>query len=592
MTFSNFKVKFTMSVVFVLMLFGFTNCAEYKSQNPSSSTAASGSTAVCDQALIEAFSASYRPILTDSQLCARCHTETGVSPIKFASANLQTGYSHFMNVGVEMVDANAISTTHAPGVTGPANQTRISSARATWNTAYAAYQDCKSQTIANRATAISTNRKNSVDLYFDDARAIIFTWNLNSGEASPDNQRFPGMLSITVRVKYEQINNQSVATGYVLTKPRLKMLTGEQEVEVEGVSVQINGVDAEGIEPFLSARKVIKGIDYADIYNGEVFVKRDKISNSDTFSLGLEYFDLRNRTDNPPVPATPTLTIANGGFARQTPVTFAITNDSTARLWCVTTSSKVLKSAAETCPGFESAMTNGWVSARPTTSDLATLGRPIADGETVSIYVWIANSDLKINAAAATANLTFDSTAPAAPTFASFGAINTQAVDIVGLSDSNESVTWCVKDNAVLANLQNSNGCVFTSSKPTFVVLTGGGTRYVVVYARDRAGNTTASTSKTIVNPFGRISFAQLTGTDSRAIFRNRCFSCHGPGGANVSSTPGWDATSYADSVNKKSQILSRIANSSKPSDFLSDLKERALIEVWFSQTTTPVETP
>lgn len=559
----------------------YNNCA-----GPGTGDGASFSSEACEQALIPVFETTYRPFLSDTALCARCHSDGGSSPIKFASNNLGTAFGAFMRVGADQVGLNAVDANHAPGVTSSALQPRITAIRAQWDPAYTQYQICRARAGGGTATSLETVDRNSPGLYFGDGRVVTLTWSLGGSDVTTPDARFPGELAVEVRVNYQDNGSGPIATGYIFSRPRLRMLTGELEVEVEGVIVKINGDEAQGTEPFLSARSQHKGIDFRPIYDGQVNVVLNQVSSSDAISLGLGYIDLRGRTDNPPVPPAPTAR-ANNEFVRQLLTAITIGNDGTARLWCLTTVNRRPASTAEACPGFETARTTGWLTQRPTQLDLAAIGRVVNSGDRVEFYVWVANSDLKISAAAGVGQVTFDNTNPSNPPLTSVTLNGTQIADLNGLTDVNEPATWCVKEDALASNVQASGGCSFAAARPAFVGLKGAGTRNVAVFARDRAGNISRSEIRTVSNSYGRITFEQLTvaTNGARAVFANRCFSCHGTGGA---AQGAWNAASYNDTVGRRAAILSRTLNSAVSAEVI-DVRERALIELWFTQTSTPV---
>lgn len=118
------------------------------------------------------------------------------------------------------------------------------------------------------ANALQLAAKNSEDLYFGDGRTVTYIWTMDTEEVTPDNARFPGEFKLDVKVNYQTVDNVKVATGYSFTNPRLQLFTGEMQVEVEAIVLKINGIKAQGIEPFLSARKTARGSDPTNIYSG------------------------------------------------------------------------------------------------------------------------------------------------------------------------------------------------------------------------------------------------------------------------------------------------------------------------------------
>lgn len=541
------------------------------------------SAAECEAELMDAFAVSYRPFLSDTSLCLHCHTEGGSSPYKFASTDLPTAFNTFKNLGAAAVDAKALDAAHASGVTGPANAARVSAARSVWDSAYASYQSC----LKPSATSVLLEEKNEPALYFGDGQTVTLRWNLGGTEVSPTSARVPGTFSIDARVSY----SNSLPTGYVFGNPRIQLATGEVEVEIKGLAVRINRVQANNMQAFLNASKIAKGSDPVSIYASSVVSNSSVISSGDKISIGFVKFNIRARTDNPPIPAVPVLRV-NNPFANTQNVGITVSGDTTARRWCITHSSVRPTSTAEPCPGFEgNVKTNGWSTSRPNIYSLTNLGRAVVSGETITLYAWVANSDLKISSGSGSAQVTFDNTAPTAVTWTSLSAATSQMADFIGLTDSSEVVNWCVVEGVTLMSVQAPGACVFSPTKPAFVGLKGGGTRYVNVFVRDRAGNTTTATPKTVVNSFGAISFAQLTSdlTGERGVIFNQCLSCHGSG---MPQQTLWDATSYANTVANKAKILNRIdsATAPMPTTGLMNEKSRALIKLWFTQTSTPVQ--
>jgi hypothetical protein len=344
----------------------------------------------------------------------------------------------------------------------------------------------------------------------------------------------------------------------------------------------------------LSARKTARGIDPTVILAGSIHVPLSAVSSVDKISIGLGYVQLRARTDNPPTPPKPTLNI-NSPFVRTAQVSLSSSADPTARLWCVTTSSLRPTSTSVPCPGFENnALTSGWVNMRPTTFDLTSSGLLPTTGQVITVYLWIANSDLKINTTAGTGTVTFDSTAPTSPALSAVTLGTSQIADLT-LGGTSETVQWCVMDAANPADVTVNSCGNFVSTKPTFVGLRAGGTRHVGVFVRDSAGNTAASAVIPVNNTLGQITFTKLMNASlsGQGLFASRCVSCHSPTG-NSAAAAKWDptnaSTGFSSTVAKKSQILNLISSTTAPHSGLMSVKEQALIKLWFTQTRNPVE--
>lgn len=600
MTFRNVVRLIAIVPVVGFMLVGYTNCGGFQpggegstaSTSPGGGGADSSLRSVCEQDLRKAFDTSYRPFLSSSSTCLNCHNEAGGSPIKFAARDAVVAFNAFMLVGADRADANAVNASHGPGKTGPALASQVQNARSGWDPAFQAYQSCMSSGSAGggATNVLEMIEKNAAELYFGDGRTIILGWTLAIDEASPASARFPGFFTMEVKVQYEGTGANKVAVGYTFSNPKLQMLTGEVEAEIEGIVVTVNGVQVSGTEPFRSARKTARGIDPVTLYEGAVTAKLREVSSGDKIGVGFGFLNVRARTDNPPTPPTPTLAAA-ASFIRLTTVNLQITNDGTARRWCVSTSPTRPASTSVPCPGFEGATTSGWLTARPANVDLAVLlNRAPANGEAVQVYLWIANSDLKVSATAAQTSVTYDTTPPAAPTLSGIAPGPTQIADLLGVQDIPEQVTWCVKVASTRAGAENADNCRFGPNKPQFVGLTARGVSWVAIHARDRAGNAARSAAVSVTSPHEAITFTALSGAGTaQGVFASRCFSCHGPGGTQVAK---WDASSYANTVARKTQILNSIQNSSMPMppSGLLDPRERALIELWFNQGQTPFQ--
>ncbi len=599
-----------LSVTFVVLLVGYTNCsAPFGSAGGAGSPAnLSSEGSICEATLRDAFNATYRPLFRDPQLCLGCHVDEGVSPYKFASANLDKSWSAFKVLDLNKIDSNAVSPSHAAPVTGPQNQEKFVAARNAYDQARASYENCLASDTPTPGgdepdelnADLVMDEKNLPDLYFGDGRRVTVMWSLDA-EALPVGARVAATFSVDISVDYVTEGEKKIPKGYTFSKPRIQMLTGEEELDVKGVTVQVNRKDLTGIEPLLSAEKIARGLGPMGqngvelmnvIHDGDVKVPLASVSTADKIRFALVKATKRARTDNPAAPAAATIR-ANATFTRTPRFAITIGNDSAARRWCVTTSASRPTSTSAACPGFENSTFRGWWVARPTEFDLGFVGFAPTDNENVKFYVWVANADLRISEASGSGTIRYDIAPPAAVTYTGLAVNGTQIAEIQGLSNSNEEVRWCVKEASSMQDAQNPQGCTFRDEKPSFVGLRQMGTRYVGIHTRDLAGNVGPTPPvKSINNPYGRISFAQLTmDNDPRGVFKRSCFSCHGSGAAEAAK---WNASSYADTITSenKPKILNRIENTSMPMPQagLLPVRERMLINLWFTQTSTPVE--
>ncbi len=582
---------FSLSVAIGLILVAYNNCGSHTGYKQLTVEEQS----VCEDDLQKVFEDTYRPFLADPTSCGSCHAEGGESPYKFAAADVEIAYSFFLQVGAEQIGLNAADPTHAPGITGPAKKATVDSLKIFWDQGEETHLACATRGTSGTDAAFKVIAKPAETIYFSDNKVQALVWTLNF----PDDilsgmPSVPATFVIDVSIKYVDIAGVKTAVGYTFANPRIAMLTGEVEIEVEGLFIKLNDIILTDLPAFASITgKIARGIDPLILQTGGQTATLDSLSNMDKFSASFKSFTVRARTDNPPIPPTPTLTISNP-LTRQTSFNLTVGGDTNIRRWCLTTNPVRPASASEACTGQlgNVGSINGWATARPNAFDLLTTGVPV-NGQTYTVYLWVANSDLKVNLAPASGTVTFDNVAPAAPsaTISLDGnpTTGTQIADL-SINSAGDAVSWCVKE-AVQGTNFNSDNCQFVNSKPTLVGLTGNGNRSVVVFVRDQAGNISlGSTPANASNPFGRISHTQLIDAvaNARAVFRTRCASCHSAGGPNVAEL---DILNYSGAVAKKTQILSRIDNGSSPmppTGLLSD-KERALIRLWFNQSSTPL---
>ncbi len=594
--------KFYFAVLTVFLTVGYTNCGlPFRSDSDLTNFASSRSQ--CEQDLEAVYKTTYLPLIT--QNCASCHNDAGVAPLKIASSDQSLAFNAFMQASEGLVAANAVSPSHAAGRTGPQLQGAVDAAHAVYQPAFNDYNTCLASGNGGGGSSESfdLSEQNFPNLYFQDNQTVTATWDTTS-QGTPVSNRFPGSFKMDIKVRYGMVNGVSQPIGYTFTNPRVQMLTGESEVEIEGIVVRVNGAKVAGMENFLSAHDVARRIDPVIFYNGSVNATLPTVMSSDRVSVSFGFMKIRARTDALVIPPNPSLTIANM-YSRAATLNISVGADTTARRWCLTTVNRRPNSTAEACPGYEnSQLGNGWLTARPSTYNLADMGPLPAQGVSTPLFLWVANSDLKINPGVISANFMIDTTAPQAPTIA-VNMTDTQIADFI-IPDVNEPITgWCWKESAVSDGIVTNYNCnSFQTTKPTMLGLTGGGTRYVRVTVRDRAGNTSDSAAVTVNNTLGRITYVQLTAASgNRAVFTNRCVSCHGVGQAaesawklsTMADTQARIDESYLDTVAKKNQVRQNAGTVATPATAthsgltLSD-REKALLTLWFTQTSTPVE--
>jgi mono/diheme cytochrome c family protein len=592
--------KLYFALLTVLLTVGYTNCGlPFRSDSELASVGVSRS--ACETDLQATYKSTYLPLIT--QNCASCHNDAGVAPLKLASSDQSLAFNAFMQATESLVQANAVNPSHAAGRTGPQLQTVVSAAHATFQPAFDDYNKCLAG--GNGGGGGSTDQfdlpeQNFANLYFQDNQVVTASWD-TSTQGSPIANRFPGIFKMDIQVKYGMVDGVNQPVGYTFTKPRIQMLTGESEIEVEGIVVRVNGAKVAGMEPFLSARNTARRIDPVEIYSGSVVGSLPTIMSSDRISVSFGFMQLRPRTDALVIPPNPSLSMPNS-FSRTATLTISIGADSTARRWCLTTVNRKPNSTAEACPGYEgSALGNGWLSVRPSMYNLSDLGPLPADGVPTSLFLWVANSDLKINPGVIAASFQIDTVKPNTPVI-SASMSDTQVADL-NIPDVNEPITgWCVKESNLTNGITTNYTCTnFSTTKPTLLPLSGGGVRYIRATIRDRAGNTTDTNTVTVNNTFGQIDFKQLTGASgTRAVITNNCVSCHGAGKSGEAAwkayplSDGQAATdaSWLDTRAKSAQVQQNAGISGTPqtathSGISLQAREKALLSLWF---TAPVE--
>jgi hypothetical protein len=547
----NKKISVTLIVVgFVGTLVGYTNCSPGFIQGKGSAalSSAQAAAAACEIELVNGFAASYQPLLKNK--CAQCHSDNGVAAPKLASSDSRLAYSTFRRYGPGLVDGNATSPTHAPGVSGSQNATEFAAAHAGWDNGMSSYNAClasqgPSGTPVPLPTAdtLEMETRNMPEIYYNAGVFQTEQWDMNT-QVTPVTAQFPGRFNVDVRVVYQtDASGVKTAIGYGFKNPRMHLLTGEIEVEVNGLIPLINGVKPAGAEEFGSAQAVVRGIDDTIIYNGEMIVPVSPVMSSDVITFQFRYLNARLRTDNPPIPPTPTIAIAgesHDDYTRQLTVAIkSLGNDSTARRWCVTASPTPIRSANDPCPsGYDTGELNGWFSVSPMSypaaqrpmADLKTSGRALNSGDQVTVYYWVANADLKVNQTAGTDTIIFDKDAPTPVTLGSVTLSGTQIADLNGLTNTSDAapVEWCVQVQQT-AQIPGVNGCngKWDTTKPTYVGLPFAGVNYISVFVRDFANNatlpqmtTTTTDVRSVSNTYGRISYTQLTtGGNAMSVF-------------------------------------------------------------------------
>ena len=185
----------------------------------------SASAEECDAALQATFQQSFYPFT--SVTCKACHVPGGIGKGAFASTDISVAYNAFMLDTPSEIEARAVDPSHAAGITGPANQSAIASAKAIWDSAEAS---CNS---GAPSTAIVT-----IDKPINGSATVkTISFSLNS-EIVGSTTNFGGA---TFSVGVQQVTNISGDTLYYFTNPTLK--TGTLPINVGKMIVRLNGVN-------------------------------------------------------------------------------------------------------------------------------------------------------------------------------------------------------------------------------------------------------------------------------------------------------------------------------------------------------------
>lgn len=582
---------------------------------------------ICKKDLQKLFENTYYAHAHKANSCVLCHTGGGLSPYPFADDDINLAYQQFNLVGRATMEAVAVDPAHSKdkNVTGPAQQQAFDTLKIFWDQGEAEYNTCMTAQAPSVGDLKQTTGTVFTNIYFSDNLTQEYIWDLSSPINLQRGTPILAKFGMSVRIYYVS----GVAKGYTFSNPKVFAQTGEDEIVVESLYVLVNDRVITDLPTFASATGYTRGIDglinggnQNTLVQGTFTVNLDKISNQDKISLVAGRMYARPRTDNPPNPPNPTLAATNL-FSRNGNITFTIGGDNTARRWCLTSSPTRPTNALSACPGVPANTMNtlnGWYTSRPGTNNYnLTIHYPsLVDQQTYPLYLWIADSNLKINATAPSLTFTYDPTPPVAPTIASLngGGANANAqVTTISLTHPDEATTtldWCVREGGTNDNLGNANGCTFVRTKPTLVSLTAGGPRQIRAFVRDPAGNTsTASVASTVNNPNGIINYTQLyieTGT-ARSVMNARCLSCHDSATSNTAAKAALEmnadlAFGYVNAVADKAKILNVVrygctdasANNCTPNIATGKAHtggatvqspfERMMIELWLGQGT------
>lgn len=596
------NMRFASIVSGLALLAVYNNCAfekgELKFEGSSELVAIAGT---CDQVLFQRYRASVYPFFRSSSTCISCHVEGGQGLGLFASANPEVSYGAFTAAGLSKISYMATNPLHKPPYTGTHNQGAIADINRRWTSYQNEYLDCVSRSSNGGVNeSLLTAPKRAPGIYSAANGVETLRWHLDFAEDldSTVTRAVPAEITIDVSVLYQQIAGLTVAKGYIFSNPTLRLKDSTQQIVIEGIFFQINGAPISSQTTFTSVSRVVSGTTPIPLMNNaRANTLIEPLSTNDEFQLFIRRIVPTAGVEDSAPPLTPILRVSDTDTRSETILRSAdarilILRDSGAVRWCLSESPTRPTTTEEPCQSTATGpgTVNGWYLSRPVSHALSA-----GDGQK-ALYLWIADQNLKINVEPAIATITLDTTPPAAPTIASISVTDTQVANMTVTHPNEADVAgWCVAEqNSISPDLTtvalNDPCWSWTDNgvKPTTVGFKDGGMRNVWVFVRDRAGNiSTASNRVSANNTFGAISFAQLTDAagGARAIFRNRCYTCHG-----TSANPGFSKLQLFDyasaiGVANSGVLVSRINNPISPmpnvNGGLMPQRERDLIRLW-----------
>lgn len=550
----------------------------------------------CDEILFEHYKAEVYPFFRSPSTCVSCHIEGGQGLGTFASADQKVAFAAFNAAGVSKVSYMATNPQHKPPYTGDQNKPAVNAWSSVWVTHQSEYFDCVSKSQNGGVNeSLLTSAKGASDIYASPTAMQTLSWDLDLAEDLDVSvsRSVPARISIDVRVLYQ--NNK--AQGYIFSNPRMILKDVTKQVIVEGLFFHINRVPISNQTTFTNLSRIVSGPAELPLMTAQANTLIQPVSSQDVFQLYLQRIAPTSGTDGGTVPLTPVLRISDTTTGSTTlikseTVNVNIVRDAGILRWCL--SESPAKPASANAPCLSGATgdgtLNGWFLSRPSSFTFSS-----GDG-IKQLYLWVADQNLGMNDQPAVVDATLDTTAPLPASIGSITVTDTQ-VAAMSVTHPNEGDVygWCVIEQnsikAAPARPALDNTCwrwTDASSKPTTVGFKEGGARNVWVFVRDQAGNvSSASNVFAATNPFGAVTFTQLTSSAGgpRAIFYNRCFTCHGS-----SANPGYSKLQLfnyeeAKDVADNGVLVSRINNPISPmpnvNGALMPQRDRDLIRLW-----------
>lgn len=583
-----------------LLIASYNNCANHE-QSSRSAASSSLSSASCDEALINQYKANVYPFFRQSTTCISCHIEGGPGLGLFASPNSDASFAAFSAAGLTKVSYMATNDQHKPPYTGAQNKPAVDAFSAKWTQHQTEYLDCVSKTQnggINESLLTAAKKATTIYSAANVSQTLTFDLDLAEDLDATMSRGLPAKVTVDVKVLYQTIAGAVRAKGYIFSNPTLQLKDPSKQIVVEGLFFQINNQAISSQTTFTNLSRVVSGsVAMPLMPNVQANTLIEPIGTQDTFQLYFRRIVLASGTETSPPPLTPILRVADATtnsdtLLKSTRASITILRDSGITRWCLSQTAQVPASTEAACQSTATGpgTSNGWYLARPTAYDVTP-----GDGQK-TLYLWVADQNLKISTVPAMVNILLDSTPPAAPTIGGISVTDSQ-VATMSVSHGNEAdvAGWCViEQNTTKANPGSPSlddkcwNWTDESTKPTTVGFKEGGTRNVWVFVRDKAGNVSAPSNKVAAtNPHGAITYTQLISSagGARAVFYNRCFTCHGS-----SANPGFSKLQLfnytaAGTIARSGVLVSRINNAVSPmpnvNGGLMPQRERDLIRLW-----------
>lgn len=238
------------AVVGSILLLGYSNCAkDLTAVNVDSSTISNASSLPqtissgnCDQDLKLLFDSGYHAFAMTN--CSLCHN-VGPGKGRFATADLDTAFKDFMQLGYTDVSDHATSSSHNPPYTGAQNILAINELRASWQKGLADYDKCKGVTSTtteqvdlNSLLTLETTGK-PIPTLADGANAFI-EWDLSKELlARSSDTKLPSIGATKFNIRVGRYTSASGESYYTFTLPHI--YSNPVDLHIKTIQVKING---------------------------------------------------------------------------------------------------------------------------------------------------------------------------------------------------------------------------------------------------------------------------------------------------------------------------------------------------------------